>query len=422
MNLKLDTIKQADPEIYEAIIGELQREQNKLVLIASENYASPAVMEVQGSVFTNKYAEGYPNKRYYGGCEYADVVESLAIERAKGIFGAEHVNVQAHSGSQANMAVFFSALKPGDKILGMDLRHGGHLTHGAAVNFSGMIYENVFYGVDKETGYIDYGFVREQALRHRPKMIVAGASAYSRIIDFRKFSAVAAEINAMLLVDIAHIAGLVAAGLHPSPVPFADFVTSSTHKTLRGPRGGMIMCKAKYAKAIDKAVFPGVQGGPLMHVVAAKAVAFKEVLTIGFKEYQEQIIKNAQRLSEELKSREYKIISGGTDTHLMLVDLRSKNVTGKEAEAALDLADITVNKNSIPYDDKPATITSGIRLGTPALTTRGFTEADMAVVADIIDKVITGSAQPQIMDIQRQRVRELCEKKPIYEYSLPQNI
>ncbi|WP_420264957.1 serine hydroxymethyltransferase [Candidatus Magnetominusculus dajiuhuensis] len=408
-------MKQADPDIYEAIMGELQREQDKLVLIASENYASPAVMEAQGSVFTNKYAEGYPNKRYYGGCEYVDIVESLAIERAKGIFAAEHVNVQAHSGSQANMAVFFAALRPGDKILGMDLRHGGHLTHGAAVNFSGMIYENVFYGVDKETGYIDYEAAREQALRHRPKMIVAGASAYSRIIDFERFSTIAAEVDAMLLVDIAHIAGLVAAGLHPSPVPYADFVTSSTHKTLRGPRGGMIMCRGKYAKSVDKAVFPGVQGGPLVHVIAAKAVAFKEVLTDGFKEYQGRIIKNAHRLSEELKGRGYKIISGGTDTHLMLVDLRSKGVTGVEAEQALDRADITVNKNSIPYDDKPATVTSGMRLGTPALTTRGFTEEDMAVVADIIDKVITNPAEARNVEDQRQRVRELCKKKPIYE-------
>ncbi|MEO5361514.1 MAG: serine hydroxymethyltransferase [Nitrospirota bacterium] len=417
MNPKLDTIKQYDPEIYNAIMGELQREQNKLILIASENYASPAVMEAQGSVFTNKYAEGYTNKRYYGGCEYVDIVESLAIKRAKEIFAAEHVNVQAHSGSQANMSVFFSALRPGDKILGMDLRHGGHLTHGATVNFSGMIYENVFYGVDKETGYIDYEVVREQAIKHMPKMIVAGASAYSRTIDFERFSAIAAEVNATLLADIAHIAGLVAAGLHPSPVPYADFVTSSTHKTLRGPRGGMIMCKEKYAKSIDKAVFPGVQGGPLMHVIAAKAVAFKEVLTDGFKTYQGQIIKNAQRLSNELKLRGYKIISGGTDTHLMLIDLRTKNITGKEAEEALGLADITVNKNSIPYDDKPATVTSGIRLGTPALTTRGFTEEDMAMVADIIDKVITGHGQPNDsvnVEAQRQRVKELCQKKPIY--------
>ncbi|MBF0318843.1 MAG: serine hydroxymethyltransferase [Nitrospirae bacterium] len=395
-------------------MGELQREQNKLVLIASENYASPAVMEAQGSIFTNKYAEGYPNKRYYGGCEHADVVESLAIARAKEIFGAEHANVQAHSGSQANMAVFFSVLNPGDKILGMDLRHGGHLTHGAAVNFSGMIYENVFYGVDKETGYIDYGIVRELALRHRPKMIVAGASAYSRIIDFKIFSEIAAEAEAMLLVDIAHIAGLIAAGLHPSPVPYADFVTSSTHKTLRGPRGGMIMCKDKYARAIDKAVFPAVQGGPLMHVIAAKAVAFKEVLTKGFKTYQEQIIKNAKRLSEELKRRGYIIVSGGTDTHLMLVDLRSKDITGKEAEEALDRADITVNKNSIPYDDKPATITSGIRLGTPALTTRDFKEEDMEEVADIIDKIITAPNQEHNLEAQRKRVRALCKQKPIY--------
>ncbi|MBF0517114.1 MAG: serine hydroxymethyltransferase [Nitrospirae bacterium] len=395
-------------------MGELRREQNKLVLIASENYASPAVMEAQGSVFTNKYAEGYPGRRYYGGCEYADVMESLAIERAKGIFKAEHVNVQAHSGSQANMAVFFSALKPGDKILGMDLRHGGHLTHGAAVNFSGMIYENVFYGVDKETGYINYDLVRQEALNHMPKMIVAGASAYSRIIDFEKFAAIAAEVKALLLVDIAHIAGLIAAGLHPSPVAYADFVTSSTHKTLRGPRGGMIMCKDKYAKSIDKAVFPGIQGGPLMHVIAAKAVAFKEVLTDGFKEYQGQIIKNAQRLSNELINRGYKIISGGTDTHLMLVDLRSKNITGKEAEAALDAADITVNKNSIPYDDKPATVTSGIRLGTPALTTRGFTQEDMAVVADIIDKIITNPGHCGNIDDQRRRVRQLCKDKPVY--------
>jgi len=343
--MKLEHVKTIDPEIYEAIVKETEREQNKILLIASENYASRAVLEAQGSVFTNKYAEGYPNRRYYGGCEYADIVERLAIERAKELFGAEHVNVQPHSGSQANMAVYFSSLKPGDTILGMNLAHGGHLSHGAPVNFTGMLYKIASYGVNKDTGYIEMDEVRRLALQHKPKMIVVGASAYSRIIDFKTFSEISKEVGAYLLADIAHIAGLIAAGQHPSPIPYADFVTSTTHKTLRGPRGGMIMCRAEHAKAVDKMIFPGIQGGPLVHVIAAKAVALKEALTPEFKDYQKRVVSNAKRLAEGLIKRGFKIISGGTDNHLMLVDLRNMNVTGKEAEEALDKAGITVNKN-----------------------------------------------------------------------------
>ncbi|MEO5357892.1 MAG: serine hydroxymethyltransferase [Nitrospirae bacterium YQR-1] len=395
-------------------MGELRRENDNLLMIASENYASYSVMEAQGSVLTNKYAEGYPYKRYYGGCQYVDIVESLAIERAKKLFGAEHVNVQAHSGSSANMAVFFSVLKPGDTILGMDLRHGGHLTHGAAVSFSGMLYKTCFYGVHKDTGYIDYEEVRALAHQCKPRMIVAGASAYSRVIDFSEFASIAKEVGAYLMADIAHIAGLIAAGVHPSPVKYADFVTSSTHKTLRGPRGGMVMCKADYGKALDKIIFPGIQGGPLMHVIAAKAVAFKEALTEEFNIYQRNVVKNASRLAAELIKRDYKIISDGTDTHLMLVDLRNKKITGAQAEQLLDLAGITLNKNSIPYDDKPATVTSGIRLGTPALTTRGFMEDDMEEVADIIDSALKHYSDEGNMDAQRRKVQALCNKYPVY--------
>lgn len=412
--MELENLKAIDPDIYNAILKETEREQNKILLIASENYASRAVLEAQGSVFTNKYAEGYPNRRYYGGCEYADMVEKLAIERAKDIFGAEHVNVQPHSGSQANMAVYFSFLKPGDTILGMDLAHGGHLSHGAPINFTGMLYKTVSYGVNKDTGYIEMDEVRRLAHKHKPKMIVVGASAYSRIIDFKTFSDIAKEVGAYLMADIAHIAGLIAAGQHPSPIPHADFVTSTTHKTLRGPRGGIIMCRAEYAKAIDKMIFPGIQGGPLVHVIAAKAVAFKEALSNEFREYQKKVVSNAKRLAEGLIKRGFRIISGGTDNHLMLVDLSNMNVTGKEAEEALDKAGITVNKNSIPYDDKPPTITSGIRLGTPSITTRGMGDSEMDDIADIISNVIKNINNLSVIAEMNARVRALCDKHPIY--------
>ena len=409
-----ENLRITDPEVFDAIKSEIGRERRNIVLIASENYASPAVLEVQGSVFTNKYAEGYPGKRYYGGCEYADIVENLARERAKTLFGAEHVNVQPHSGSQANMAVLFSVLKPGDTILSMSLSHGGHLSHGASVNFSGMLYKPVSYGVDRDSGYIDYDEVRRLAIENRPKMILVGASAYSRIIDFAVFSDIAKEVRAYLMADIAHIAGLVAAGLHPSPVPHADFVTTTTHKTLRGPRGGMIMCKTEHARAIDKMIFPGIQGGPLVHVIAAKAVALKEALGRDFREYQLRVIKNAKRLAEELVRRGFKIISGGTDNHLMLVNLTGKGITGKEAEEALDKARITVNKNVIPYEERPASITSGIRLGTPCATTRGMGEEEMTEIADIIASVIINNKDAAAIASLSRRVDILCEKFPLY--------
>ncbi len=412
--MDLKRLKSSDPQIYEAVLKEMERERGKILLIASENYASSAVLEAQGSIFTNKYAEGYPNKRYYGGCEYADIIENLAIERAKELFGAEHVNVQPHSGSQANMAVYFAFLKPGDVILGMNLSHGGHLSHGASVNFSGILYKNVPYGIDKDTGYIDYDEVRRLTKENKPKMILVGASAYSRILDFNVFSDIAKEAGAYLTADIAHIAGLVAAGLHPSPVPYADFVTTTTHKTLRGPRGGMIMCKAQYARAVDKMIFPGIQGGPLVHVIAAKAVAFKEALSREFREYQDKVIKNARKLAEELLKRGFKIISGGTDNHLMLVDLTSKGITGKEAEEALDKAGITVNKNAIPYDERPPAVTSGIRLGTPCVTTRGMGESEMSEIADIIAEVLKNKADDAKVRGFRQRVEKICKKFPIY--------
>ncbi len=412
--MDFERLKLSDPDIYRAIQEEIEREKEKIVLIASENYASPAVLEAQGSVFTNKYAEGYPNKRYYGGCEYADIVENLAIERAKELFGAEHVNVQPHSGTQANMAVYFAFLKPGDTILGMNLSHGGHLSHGASVNFSGILYKNIPYGVNKETGYIDYEEVRRLAVKNKPKMILVGASAYSRTLDFKTFSEIAKEVGAYLTADIAHIAGLVAAGIHPSPVPYADFVTTTTHKTLRGPRGGMIMCRAEYAKAIDKMIFPGIQGGPLVHVIAAKAVALKEALNDGFKEYQKKVIENAKKLAEELIKRGFRIISGGTDNHLMLVDLANKGITGKEAEEALDKAGITVNKNSIPYDERPPAITSGMRLGTPCVTTRGMGEAEMADIAEIIDEVLKNNSDEAKVGRLRQRAGEICKRFSIY--------
>ncbi len=413
--MNFEQLKKNDSEVFDAIYKEIEREQNKILLIASENYASRAVMEAQGSVLTNKYAEGYPDRRYYAGCEYADIIERLAIERAKKLFSPDHVNVQPHSGSQANMAVYFSVLKPGDTILGMRLDHGGHLSHGASVNFTGMLYKAVSYGVSRESGYIDMDDVRRLALQHKPKMIIVGASAYSRIIDFKQFSEIAKQTGAYFLADIAHIAGLIAAGEHPSPMPYADFVTTTTHKTLRGPRGGMIMCKADYAKAIDKMIFPGIQGGPLAHVIAAKAVAFKEALSPEFEVYQKKIIENSRRLAGGLMKNGFKIISGGTDNHLMLVDLTETGITGKEAEEALDRAGITVNKNAIPYDIKPPTVTSGIRLGTPCVTTRGMRVEEMDEIADIIAGVLKNIQDTAVAGVMNKRVQALCAKFPIYE-------
>jgi glycine hydroxymethyltransferase len=411
---KMSELKQTDPEVFSAIKGEEERELSKIVLIASENYVSPAVLEAQGSVFTNKYAEGYPNRRYYGGCEFADRVESLAIDRAKQIFGAEHVNVQPHSGSSANMAVYFSVLKPGDTILGMGLPHGGHLTHGASVSFSGTLYKAYSYGVDRKTELLDYDEVERLALEHKPKMIVCGYSAYSRIIDFARFRRIADKVGAYLMADIAHIAGLVAAGEHPSPVPHADFVTTTTHKTLRGPRGGMIMCKDQFAKAVDKVIFPGIQGGPLVHVIAAKAVAFKEVLMPGFREYQQQVKKNAKALAQRLTADGLRIVSGGTENHLMLVDLTPKNITGKDAESALDAAGITCNKNSIPYDQKPPVTTSGIRLGTPIVTTRGMREAEMMIIGDLICETLANGHSPEKLAAIKGRTRAFCARFPMF--------
>ena len=410
-----DDLIKFDPEIYTAIREEIKREQDKIVLIASENYASKAVLQAQGSVFTNKYAEGYPGRRYYGGCEFADQVELLAIERAKELFGAEHVNVQPHSGSQANMAVYFAVLKPGDKILGMDLNHGGHLSHGSKVNFTGKYYKINSYGVEKITGMIDYDKLRKLAKKHKPKLLIAGASAYSRTLDFKLLAEIAKEVKAYFMADIAHIAGLIATGNHPSPVPHADFVTSTSHKTLRGPRGGIIMCKSEYAKVIDRVVFPGMQGGPLMHVIAAKAVAFKEALSQEFKKYQLQIIRNAKEMADVLMGRGLKVISGGTDTHLMLIDLTELNISGNEAETALDLAGITVNKKSIPYDTKPATITSGIRVGTPIVTSRKMKEPEMVVIAELIAAVLHDYKNSETIKRVRAKVKALCKKFPVYE-------
>jgi len=413
--MNLENLKLTDPEVFESIQKEVERERENIVLIASENYASPAILEVQGSIFTNKYAEGYPGRRYYGGCQYADIVENLAIERAKELFNAEHVNVQPHSGTQANMAVYFSMLKPCDTILAMSLSHGGHLSHGASVNFSGAFYKIATYGVDRNTGYMDYEEVRRLAIECRPKMIVAGASSYSRIIDFKIFSEIAKEVGAYFMADIAHIAGLVAAGLHPSPLPYADFVTTTTHKTLKGPRGGMIMCKGQYAKAIDKMIFPGIQGGPLVHVIAAKAVVLKEAMSAEFRDYQAMVVRNAKRLAEDLLKKGFKIISGGTDNHMMLVDLANKGTTGKDAEEALSIAGITVNKNVVPYDERPPTITSGIRLGTPCVTTRGMGEAEMTEIADIITSVIQSLRDVHAIKDLSKRVRVLCDSFPLYE-------
>jgi glycine hydroxymethyltransferase len=413
-DMELEQLRRVDPDVYLALEKEKAREREKIVLIASENYASQAVMEAQGSIFTNKYAEGYPGRRYYGGCEYADEVETLAITRAQELFGADHVNVQPHSGSQANMAVYLSFLKPGDTILGMSLNHGGHLSHGASVNFSGHLFRSVTYGVDSKTGYIDYNELGRIAREHKPRMIIAGASAYSRILDFKAFSDISREVGAFFMADIAHIAGLIAAGIHPSPIRYADFVTTTTHKTLRGPRGGMIMCKSAHARAIDKMIFPGIQGGPLVHVIAAKAVALKEALSAEFRTYQQQVVRNAQELAQELSARGFKIFSGGTDNHLMLVDLTGENITGKEAEEALDSAGITVNKNAIPYDSRPPAVTSGIRLGTPCVTTRGMGEPEMTEIADIISHVLRNNNNQDAIKLLGQRVRTLCTRFPIY--------
>ncbi len=408
-----DEIRKQDPQVADAIEMEVERQRSKIELIASENFVSNAVIEAMGTPLTNKYAEGYPGKRYYGGCECVDIVENLAIERAKKIFGAEHANVQPHSGAQANMAVFFATLKPGDTVLGMNLSHGGHLSHGSPVNMSGTYFNIVQYGVDKDTQVIDYDEVERIAEECKPKLIVAGASAYSRTIDFERFAKIAEKVGAYLMVDIAHIAGLVAAGLHPSPVPYADFVTTTTHKTLRGPRGGLILCKEKYAKMINKAVFPGIQGGPLMHIIAAKAVCFGEALTDEFKAYQTQIVKNAKALCDALIKRGFKIVSGGTDNHLMLIDLTNMNITGKEAEKLLDDVGVTVNKNTIPFETTSPFITSGIRIGTPAVTSRGFKEEDMDKIAEII--FLTLSDYEKEQDNVRAMVKELCGKYPLYE-------
>ncbi|WP_443868541.1 serine hydroxymethyltransferase [Mitsuokella multacida] len=412
----MDTLKQSDPEIAKELDLELNRQRTKLELIASENIVSKAVMEAQGSVLTNKYAEGYPGKRYYGGCEYVDVVEQLAIDRAKKLFGAEYANVQPHSGAQANMAVFFALLTPGDTVMGMNLTDGGHLTHGSPVNMSGKYFKIVPYGVNKETERIDYDALEKQAEECKPKMIVAGASAYARIIDFPRLAEIAHKVGAYLMVDIAHIAGLVAAGLHPSPVPYADVVTTTTHKTLRGPRGGMILCKdAEFGKQFNKAVFPGIQGGPLMHVIAAKAVALGEALRPEFKEYAAQTIKNAKALAETLQQDGFRIVSGGTDNHLMLVDLTSKDITGKEAQTVLDEVNITSNRNTIPFEPRSPFVTSGIRLGSPALTTRGFKEDDMREVGNIIALVLNDPTNEEKKEEARRRVAALCAKYPLYE-------
>ena len=407
-------VKQQDPKVQEMIELELGRQRNKLEMIASENFVSQAVMEAQGSVLTNKYAEGYPHKRYYGGCEYVDMVEELAIERAKQLFGAEHVNVQPHSGSQANFGVYFALLEPGDTIMGMNLAHGGHLTHGSPVNVSGKYFNIIPYGVDAETGRIDYDEMRKIAQEHKPKMIIGGGSAYSRQIDFKTMADIAHEVGAIFMVDMAHFAGLVAAGLHPNPVEYADIVTTTTHKTLRGPRGGMIMCKEEYAKAIDKSIFPGIQGGPLMHVIAAKAVAFGEALQPEFKEYAKQVIVNAQTLANALQQEGFTIVSGGTDTHVLLVDLRTVGLTGKVAEHVLDEVGITCNKNTIPFDPESPFVTSGIRLGTPALTTRGLNAEDMKEIASIIALVLKRPEDTETQEEAKQRVAKLCKQYPMY--------
>ena len=411
-------LKDTDPEVFAAIQKETQRLEGNLELIASENVVSEAVLEAQGCVMTNKYAEGYPGKRYYGGCEYVDVVETLAIERAKQLFGADHANVQPHSGSQANMTVYLAVLNPGDTYLGMNLAHGGHLSMGSPVNFSGILYKVVPYGVSRETQTIDYDEVQRLAKEHRPKLIIAGASAYPRIIDYAKFRAIADEVGALLMVDMAHIAGLVAADLHPSPVPHADFVTTTTHKTLRGPRGGLVLCRAEHAKRIDSKVFPGMQGGPLMHVIAAKAVALQEALSPAFKDYQRQIVENARALARKLTSHGFRLTSGGTDNHLMLVDLRDSELTGKAAQEMLEKARITVNRNAVPFDTRSPFVTSGIRIGTPAVTSRGMKEREMELIGEFIVRVLKHGADESVLGAVAAEVGELCAKFPVYPYRL----
>ncbi len=411
----MSKLKEIDPEIYQTIYGETKRQAEGLELIASENFVSEAVLEAMGSVMTNKYSEGYPGKRYYGGCEFMDIAENLARDRAKQLFGCEHANVQPHSGSQANMGVYFSVLKPGDTMLGLNLSHGGHLTHGHPVNFSGKFFNVVAYGVNKETEVIDYDELLKTAKEANPRMIVAGASAYPRELDFAKFKEVADEVGAYLMVDIAHIAGLIVAGVHQSPIPHADFVTTTTHKTLRGPRGGMIMCKKKYAKDLDREVMPGIQGGPLMHIIAAKAVAFKEAMEPSFKEYQHQIVKNARALASEMVNLGYHVVSGGTDTHLMLISFIEMNLTGKVVEEALEKAGITVYKNTVPFDPRKPFITSGIRMGTPALTTRGMKESEMKKIASLIHEVITNLENEDIYPKVKKEVLKLCDRFPLYK-------
>ncbi|MBC7194658.1 MAG: serine hydroxymethyltransferase [Caldisericia bacterium] len=411
----VEYLRKVDPEIFEAIYKEIEREHNNLELIASENFVSYAVLSALGSPLTNKYAEGYPGKRYYGGCEFVDIAEELAINRAKRLFNAEHANVQPHSGTQANMAVYFTVLNPGDTILSMELSHGGHLSHGSPVSFSGRYYKVVYYGVKKDDETIDFDMVRELALKEKPKLIVTGYSAYPRKIDFQKFREIANEVNAYLMADIAHIAGLVATGFHPSPVEYADFVTSTTHKTLRGPRGAFILTKEIYKKDLDKNVFPGIQGGPLMHVIAAKAVCFKEAMSDEFKNYQERIVKNAKKLAETLKNEGARLVSDGTDTHLMLVDLRPFKITGKDAERILGSVNITVNKNTIPFDPEKPFIASGIRLGTPALTTRGMGEEEMEIVGKLIAKVLKNPNDEKVLEEVKKEVKNLCERFPLYK-------
>lgn len=411
----MDILKQVDPEVWQAIKNEAERQRHHLELIASENYCSIAVLQAQGSVLTNKYAEGYPGRRYYSGCQYVDVIEKLAIDRAKQLFGADHANVQPHAGSQANMAVYFAALSPEHKVLGMDISHGGHLTHGFKKNFSGQIYESASYGVDRETKLINYEAVRKQAEKFRPDLIIAGYSAYSREVDFARFREIADEVGALLMVDMAHIAGLIAGGVHISPVPYADFVTSTTHKTLRGPRGGFVLCKGRYASKLDQVVFPGMQGGPLMHIIAAKAVAFREAMTDTFKEIQRQTVANARAMAQELMHRGYSILSGGTDTHLFLVDLTNKGLSGKEAEKALAEVGIYVNKNLIPFDTRRPQETSGIRIGTPASTTRGMKEPEMALIARWIDQVLSAPRDAVVLGLVKKEVQELSSAFPPYE-------
>ena len=412
----MSTLKNQDPEVYNTIKNELERQRYYLELIASENIVSEAVLEAQGSIFTNKYAEGYPSKRYYGGCDYADAVENLAIDRAKELFQAEYANVQAHSGSQANMAVYFAALNPGDKVLGMDLAHGGHLTHGSPVNFSGQLFNFISYGVEKETGTINMEEVERVAHEHRPRMIVAGASAYPRLIDFEAFRLIADQIDALFMVHMAHIAGLIAAGVHPSPVPYADYITTTTHKTMRGPRGGLILAKEEYGKSLNSKIFPGIQGGPLMHVIAAKAVSFKEAMSREFVLYQQQVVKNSQALGEALVRHGFRLVSGGSDNHLLLVDLTNKDITGKDAEETLESAGLTVNKNAFPFDTQSRFVTGGIRIGTPAVTSRGLIARDMEQIAEWMNRAILNRRDAQEIKKIRSEVRELCERFPLYPH------